>query len=191
MGNFATGVTVITATAEAGPVGMTANAVASLSLEPLLLLVAFDNTARTLQVVRETERFGVNVLGAGQEELARLFASKAPEDAKFAGVPHTVHDGLPVIDGTIAWVGCRLERLVDGGDHTIGIGAVESAEAGDRPAAAVVPRGLPGMTGVHIAIGVAMVLVNARRRADGRAGSGGARRPSRALLARAADRAGA
>ena len=89
MGNFATGVTVITATAESGPVGMTANAVASLSLEPLLLLVAFDNTARTLQVVRETERFGVNVLGAGQEELARLFASKAPEDAKFAGVPHT------------------------------------------------------------------------------------------------------
>ena len=62
MGNFATGVTVITATAETGPVGMTANAVASLSLEPLLLLVAFDNTARTLQVVRETERFGVNVL---------------------------------------------------------------------------------------------------------------------------------
>ena len=134
MGNFATGVTVITATGEAGPVGMTANAVASLSLEPLLLLVAFDNTARTLQVVRDTERFGVNVLGAGQEELARLFASKAPEDAKFAGVPHTVHDGLPVLDGTIAWVGCRLERLVDGGDHTIGIGAVESAEAGDgRP----------------------------------------------------------
>ena len=131
MGNFATGVTVITATAEAGPVGMTANAVASLSLEPLLLLVAFDNTARTLQVVRETERFGVNVLAAGQEELARLFASKAPEDAKFAGVAHTVHDGISVIEGVLAWVGCRLERLIPGGDHTIGIGAVESAEAGE------------------------------------------------------------
>jgi flavin reductase (DIM6/NTAB) family NADH-FMN oxidoreductase RutF len=134
MGNFATGVTVITATGDAGPAGMTANAVASLSLEPLLLLVAFDDSARTLQVVRDTRRFGVNVLGAGQEDLARLFASKEPEDAKFAGVPHTVYDGLPVLEGTIAWVGCRLERLVDGGDHTIGIGAVESAEAGDgRP----------------------------------------------------------
>jgi len=131
MGNFATGVTVVTATGPAGPVGMTANAVASLSLEPLLLLVAFDNTARTLQVVRDTGRFGVNVLAAGQDDLARLFASKAPEDAKFAGVPHQVYDGLPVIDGTIAWVGCRLEQLVAGGDHTIGIGAVESAEAGD------------------------------------------------------------
>jgi flavin reductase (DIM6/NTAB) family NADH-FMN oxidoreductase RutF len=131
MGNFATGVTVITATAPAGPVGMTANAVASLSLEPLLLLVAFDNTARTLQVVRETERFGVNVLGAGQEDLARLFASKRPEREKFAGVAHTVHDGIPVIEGVLAWVGCRLERLIPGGDHTIGIGAVEAAEAGD------------------------------------------------------------
>src|SRR4051794_8132270 len=134
MGNFVTGVTVVTAAGDSGPVGMTANAVASLSLDPLLLLVAFDNTARTLGVVRDRGRFGVNVLAAGQQELARLFASKAPEDAKFAGVAHSVHDGIPVIDGTLAWVGCRLEQLVPGGDHTIGIGAVESAEAGDgRP----------------------------------------------------------
>ena len=130
MGNFATGVTVVTAAGPNGPVGMTANAVASLSLDPLLLLVAFDNSARTLTVVRERGRFGVNVLAAGQEELARLFASKAPEAEKFAGVAHSVHDGIPVIEGTLAWVGCRLERLVEGGDHTIGIGAVESAEAG-------------------------------------------------------------
>ena len=130
MGHFATGVTVVTAATPDGPVGMTANAVCSLSLEPLLLLVAFDNDARTLPVVRESGRFGVNVLAAGQEELARLFASKAPEDAKFAGVPHTVHDGIPVLEGALAWIGCRLDRLVAAGDHTIGIGAVESAEAG-------------------------------------------------------------
>jgi flavin reductase (DIM6/NTAB) family NADH-FMN oxidoreductase RutF len=128
MGTFATGVTVVTATSPDGPVGMTANAVCSLSLEPLLLLVCFDNTARTLNVVRETERFGVNVLAAGQEDLARLFASKAPEHAKFAEVAHTVQEGIPVIEGALAWVGCRLERLVPGGDHTIGIGAVEAAE---------------------------------------------------------------
>jgi flavin reductase (DIM6/NTAB) family NADH-FMN oxidoreductase RutF len=133
MGHFATGVAVITATSPSGPVGMTANAVCSLSLDPLLLLVCFDRTARTLAVVRETERFGVNVLAAGQQELARLFASKAPEQVKFAEVRHTVHDGIPVIEGSLAWVGCRLERLVPGGDHTIGIGAVQTAEvaAGD------------------------------------------------------------
>jgi len=130
MGRFATGVTVVTVTAADGPVGMTANAVCSLSLDPLLLLVCFDNQARTLPVVRESGRFGVNVLSSGQGDLARLFASKLPESEKFAGVPHTVHDGIPVIEGVLAWVGCRLERLVPGGDHTIGIGAVESAEAG-------------------------------------------------------------
>jgi flavin reductase (DIM6/NTAB) family NADH-FMN oxidoreductase RutF len=130
MGHFATGVTVVTAHAPEGPVGMTANAVCSLSLEPLLLLVAFDNESRTLPVVRETGRFGVNILAAGQEELARLFASKTDERRKFAGVPHAMHDGIPVIDGALAWIGCRLERLIPAGDHTIGIGAVEAAEAG-------------------------------------------------------------
>jgi flavin reductase (DIM6/NTAB) family NADH-FMN oxidoreductase RutF len=130
MGHFATGVTVVTVAASDGPVGMTANAVCSLSLDPLLLLVCFDNEARTLPAVRENGRFGVNVLSAGQADLARLFASKAPEREKFAGVAHTVHDGIPVIEGVLAWVGCRLERLIPGGDHTIGIGAVEGAEAG-------------------------------------------------------------
>jgi flavin reductase (DIM6/NTAB) family NADH-FMN oxidoreductase RutF len=133
MGHFATGVAVITATSTAGPVGMTANAVCSLSLDPLLLLVCFDEHARTFGVVRDSRRFGVNVLAAGQEHLARLFASKAPEHEKFAEVEHTVHDGIPVIEGTLAWVGCRLERLVPGGDHVIGIGAVETAEVASGP----------------------------------------------------------
>ena len=128
MGHFATGVTVVTASGPEGPVGMTANAVASLSLDPLLALVCFANGARTLKVVRQTRRFGVNVLASGQEDLARLFASKAPEAEKFAGVQHAVHDGIPVIEGTLAWVGCTLERLIPGGDHTIGIGAVTAAE---------------------------------------------------------------
>jgi flavin reductase (DIM6/NTAB) family NADH-FMN oxidoreductase RutF len=130
MGHFATGVTVVTAATPDGPVGMTANAVCSLSLEPLLLLVAFDNDARTLPAVQATGRFGVNILAAGQADLARLFASKVDELGKFTGVPHTVHDGIPVIEGALAWIGCRLDRLVAAGDHTIGIGAVESAEAG-------------------------------------------------------------
>ena len=128
MSHFATGVTVVTAYAADGPVGMTANAVCSLSLDPLLALVCFDNDSRTLRVVREERRFGINVLASGQEQLARLFASKTPEAEKFAGVQHTVHEGIPVIEGTIAWVGCELEQLIPGGDHTIGIGAVIAAE---------------------------------------------------------------
>ena len=141
MGRFATGVTVVTASGPDGPVGMTANAVCSLSLDPLLALVCFANGARTLRVVREQRRFGVNVLAAGQEELARLFASKAPEHAKFSGVRHTVHDGIPVIEGTLAWVGCTLEQLIPGGDHTIGIGAVTAAETAGTGAPLVWYRG--------------------------------------------------
>ena len=128
MGHFATGVAVVTVDAPGGPQGMTANAVASLSLEPVLVLVCFDNGARTLPEVRRAGRFGVNVLAAGQEHLARRFASK--DEGKFADVAHTVHDGIPVLDGALAWVGCELERLVPGGDHTIGIGAVHAAELG-------------------------------------------------------------
>lgn len=131
MGRFATGVAVVTAAGPDGPVGMTANAVASLSLDPLLLLVCFDNDARTLPVVRARWHFGVNVLAADQEALARLFASKAPEARKFDDVRHRLHDGIPMIEGALAWVTCELERTVPGGDHTIGIGAVRGAECRD------------------------------------------------------------
>jgi flavin reductase (DIM6/NTAB) family NADH-FMN oxidoreductase RutF len=130
IGRFPTGVTVVTAMGPEGPVGMTANALTSLSLEPLLLLVCFDKEARTLPVVQESGRFGVNVLARGQEHLARRFAGKLPEAEKFAGVAHTMDDGVPVIEGAHAWMGCDLERLVPGGDHIIGIGAVRAAELG-------------------------------------------------------------
>ena len=130
MGHFATGVTVVTANGPRGPVGMTATAVCSLSLDPVLLLVCFANGARTLPVITDTKRFGVNVLAHDQQDLARLFASKVPEPTKFAGVQHTVQDGIPVIEGTIAWAGCTLQELIPGGDHTIGIGAVTAAETG-------------------------------------------------------------
>jgi flavin reductase (DIM6/NTAB) family NADH-FMN oxidoreductase RutF len=118
----------VTVDTPGGPQGMTANAVASLSLDPVLVLVCFDNGARTLPEVERAGRFGVNVLAAGQEHLARRFASK--DAAKFAEVSHSVHDGIPVLDGALAWVGCELERVVPGGDHTIGIGAVQAAELG-------------------------------------------------------------
>ena len=129
MGRFATGVTVITAAGPSGPVGLTANAVTSLSLDPLLLLACFDNGARTLPIIRDAGHFGVSVLASDQEHLARLFASKAPESEKFAGVPHHLHAGIPVVEGALAWVACELTRLIPGGDHQIAIGAVLAAEA--------------------------------------------------------------
>ncbi|MBJ7329007.1 MAG: flavin reductase family protein [Solirubrobacteraceae bacterium] len=124
IGRFPTGVTVVTTTGPGGPAGLTTNAISSLSLEPLLLLVCFDNTSRTLPAVRESERFAVNVLAADQAELAAVFASKALPAEKFRAVTHTEEHGVPVLDGAAAWIACSLRELIPGGDHTIGIGEV-------------------------------------------------------------------
>src|SRR4051794_25774874 len=123
-GRFATGVAVITGAGPAGSGGMTANAVCSLSLEPLLTLVCFENEARTLPIVREAGRFAVNVLSAEQEHLAGVFASKLPEAEKLEGVEHSYRSGVPIIDGVLAWAACELRQLIAGGDHTIAIGEV-------------------------------------------------------------------
>jgi flavin reductase (DIM6/NTAB) family NADH-FMN oxidoreductase RutF len=132
MGSFATGVCVVTALSAHGPAGLTTNAVSSLSLDPPLLLVCFDNASRTLPIVREAGRFAVNVLGVGQEELAATFASKDLLPAeKFAAVTHSVDHGVPVLDGALAWLACDLQALHPGGDHTIGVGAVTQMEHTD------------------------------------------------------------
>src|SRR3978361_2071577 len=83
-GRFATGVAVITSAGSAGAGGMTANALCSLSLDPLLALVCFETQARTLPIVREAGRFAVNLLAADQAHLAGMFASKLPEAEKLA-----------------------------------------------------------------------------------------------------------
>ena len=123
-GAFPTGVTIVTARGPGGPAGLTTNAFTSLSLDPALVLVCFDNASRTLPVVREAGRFAVNVLRAGQEELAATFASKRVAAEKFAAATHTEAHGVPVLDGAVAWLTCELRELIPGGDHTIGIGAV-------------------------------------------------------------------
>jgi flavin reductase (DIM6/NTAB) family NADH-FMN oxidoreductase RutF len=123
-GRFATGVAVITSAGAAGAGGMTANAICSLSLDPLLALVCFENRARTLPIVRESERFAVNLLATDQTELARVFASKLPESEKLDGVDHRLVDDVPVLGGVVAWATCELRELIPGGDHTIAIGNV-------------------------------------------------------------------
>jgi len=123
-GRFATGVAVITSAGPGGPGGMTANSLCSLSLEPLMTLVCIENGARTLPIVREAGRFALNVLGAEQEDLAGLFASKLPEAEKLEEVAHHFEHRMPIIDGTLAWAVCDLRELIAGGDHTIALGEI-------------------------------------------------------------------
>ncbi len=124
IGRFATGVAVITGTGPVGAVGMTTNALTSLSLHPLLLLVCFDNTARTLAIVRDSGRFGVNILRAHHHELSGVFASKLTGERKFEAVEYMNDHGVPVLAHALAWLVCDVRELLPGGDHTIAIGEV-------------------------------------------------------------------
>lgn len=128
-----TAVTIVTAAQSGAPAGATANAVTSLSLDPPLMLACLDRGSRTLEVVRATGAFGVSVLGAGQEGLARGFASKAPHTEKFREAPWTEREGVPILDGAIAWVACTLRALHPGGDHEIAVGdaVAVGGEGGD------------------------------------------------------------
>ena len=98
IGHFATGVAVVTCSGPEGPAGLTTNAVCSLSLDPALLLVCFDNGSRTLPAIEAAGRFAVNVLRSDQEELAAVFASKRLAQEKFAEVTHRIDTPpLPVM----------------------------------------------------------------------------------------------
>jgi 3-hydroxy-9,10-secoandrosta-1,3,5(10)-triene-9,17-dione monooxygenase reductase component len=135
MGHFATGVTVITSVGPAGePVGTTANAVTSLSLEPPLLLACFDLTSSTLHAIRGHGAFAVNVLGHRQGHLSANFARRGLS-AVWDGVRHhRGPTGSPRIADVIAVIECTVERCLPGGDHEIVVGRVRhittSSDAG-------------------------------------------------------------
>jgi len=138
LGQFATGVTVITVTRESGLVhGMTANSFASVSLDPLQVLVCVDHRAQTHYLVQEQKLFGINILAENQEELARYFArpEQDPEDASQLGVRIRASDrGTPLLDGAVVQLDCQLARVVQSGDHSIFIADVHSIELhGGRP----------------------------------------------------------
>ncbi len=130
MGMLPTGVTVVSATGPEGPAGATANAVCSLSIEPMLMLACLDRGSRTLLAVQAANRFGISVLHAGQEAIARAFATKAPVADKWAGVAWRDRDGIPSIDDALVWVACELRDVIAGGDHVIVTGEVRDLETG-------------------------------------------------------------
>jgi len=131
--HFATGVTVVTTTFDGRPAGMTASAVCSLSLDPVLLVVCIDNRLPTHHAIDASRRFAVNVLGERDEALARRFA-RAAED-KFAGVPLREGSDPPILVQAIASFVCEVQERVPGGDHSIFVGRVLSCAAtpGCRP----------------------------------------------------------
>lgn len=136
VGCFATGVTVVTTAVDGRLHGITANALTSVSLDPLLLLVCVDKAAHAHAEVERAGRFAVNVLSAEQEKLSRLFATTGePEEGRLRGTPFSLSpSGLPVLDGSLAYLECEVSDRCDGGDHTVFIASVlDGAQLRDAP----------------------------------------------------------
>jgi flavin reductase (DIM6/NTAB) family NADH-FMN oxidoreductase RutF len=130
IGHFATGVTIITSHHDGTDHGATASAVSSVSLDPPSLLVCLNRAAATEGAVRESGTFVVNILREDQGDLAMRFAGRHGD--KFAGLHvERTDDGDPVLDGVLAHVQCRVQDAFTGGTHTVFVGEVQRAEAGE------------------------------------------------------------
>ncbi len=115
-------VTVVTTTIDGVPYGATVSSFASLSLNPPLISVAFDRGSSLLGRIQHSGRFGVNLLGLAQEELAMVFAR--PSEDRFAGLHWYMSDGLPRLTEAAGWIDCDLHQTVEGGDHLLLFGLV-------------------------------------------------------------------
>ena len=135
MGHFATGVTIITSVGPDGaPVGTTANAVTSLSLEPPLVLVCFDLKSATLEAIRGHRAFAVNVLGQRQRHLSANFAKRGLAAVWDGVTHHRGPTGSPRLADVIAVIECTVEQAFPGGDHEIVIGRVRHVETSPEAA---------------------------------------------------------
>jgi flavin reductase len=130
MGRFATGVTVVAA--RHGPLlaGMTANAVASISIDPPLMLASIGRRAETHTAIVGSHAFAISVLADDQRSIAECFAqpTTASKLTRFCGAAwHEAETGSPILDGAIAYFDCRLTARHAGGDHTMFIGEIVAA----------------------------------------------------------------
>lgn len=129
LGQFATGVTVVTVKGERGPLGMTANSFASVSLDPPLVLWCPAKSSARHDTLVLAEEFALHVLGQHQHDLAKGFAHHA--DAFELCEWEMNGEGLPLIAGCAARFECRTEQRIDAGDHTILLGRVERVTTGE------------------------------------------------------------
>ena len=130
MGNFATGVTVVAARHGPFMAGMTANAIATISVDPPILMASIARKAETHIAVVGSHAFSVSVLADDQEGLAECFAQPITADKlkRFCDAPwHEAETGSPILEGALAYFDCRLTERHAGGDHTIFLGEIVAA----------------------------------------------------------------
>jgi 3-hydroxy-9,10-secoandrosta-1,3,5(10)-triene-9,17-dione monooxygenase reductase component len=130
LGRFATGVTVVTAMAVDGPVGMTCQSFSSVSLKPPLVLFLPARTSRAWPLIHAAGHFTINLLASDQEHLSIRFATTGVD--KYAGVSWTPapSTGAPRLDGSLAWIDCTIHAVHRAGDHDVVIGRVREMVEG-------------------------------------------------------------
>ena len=129
LSRFATGVTVVTCQSDRGPLGMTVNSFASVSLEPPLVLWSPARSSSRHDAFVAAERFVIHILGADQADTCRQFAKDGQD---FSGLELSLcSGGAPLIEGCLAHFECSRFASHAAGDHTIIVGLVEAASAKD------------------------------------------------------------
>ncbi len=129
IGRFATGVTVVTVNDAGQHRAMTANAIASVSLDPLLVLVCIERSASMHDPIHHAGFYGINILAEDQLPVSQLFSRHGELAEPMGGVPFRLGEtGTPLIEGTLGWLECEVWREYDGGDHTIFVGRVVNLE---------------------------------------------------------------
>ena len=124
-GNFATGVTVITAQDASGEVsGATVNSFTSVSLDPPLLLVCFIRASRTLKTLHRARRFAVQILAQGQDDIAWHFAGR-PKETDPPEISAVTPRGVPCLNDALCVIDCDVSQVLPGGDHRIVLGEVK------------------------------------------------------------------
>ncbi len=134
LGQFATGVTVVTTNYKGSLSGLTVNAFCSVSLDPPLVLVCVDLTSNTLPLIRASKNFAVNILTNKQEHLSRCFATPSAERYEnFCFAEYTTAaTGAPILTDTLAFIDAHVVAEYPGGDHIIFLGQVEALGTPDK-----------------------------------------------------------
>jgi flavin reductase (DIM6/NTAB) family NADH-FMN oxidoreductase RutF len=132
LGRFATGVTVVTTMTAAGPLGITANSFASVSLRPPLVLWSPARKSQRFPAFEAADHFAIHVLSAGQQALAERFAAPLAKGWGETGYEPGI-GGAPLLAGCAARFECRHEARYEGGDHLIVVGEVLRLCEKDRP----------------------------------------------------------
>jgi len=127
---FPYGLYVVTVASDGMEHGMTANWVTQAAFEPPMVVVAVENSSKTIDMIRDARHFAVNVLQEGQRELAAKLgrtSEQAPQKLKGIKTKPGPASGAPVLVDALGWVECRVVATLPAGDHTLVLGEVEGA----------------------------------------------------------------